>query len=172
MKRRHHHNRTKKLKPRKHQHVHAAKGTPLFAIRVELFLTDEQKLLVSRLLGCVRLVYNKCLAYNKYWHSLYAEALKRNEEQPGAVPEEELQRLKENCSIYVLPDVLEALKGMITYAFLKDCNQKVLQQSVRHLIKAFEDFFDPKQLNKRHPQFKKKSNDNSCEFNSQAFGGI
>ena len=172
MKRRHHHNRTKKLKLKKHQHVHAAKGTPLFGIRVELFLTDEQKLYASQLLGCVRLVYNKCLAYNKYWHNLYTEALKKNEEQPGAVPEEELQRLKENCSIYVLPDVLEALKGMITYAFLKDCNQKVLQQSVRHLIKAFEDFFDPKQPNKRHPQFKKKSNDNSCEFNSQAFGGI
>lgn len=51
-------------------------------------------------------------------------------------------------------------------------NQKVLQQSVRHLTTAFIDFFDPEKPDKKHPAFKKKNNDNTCEFNSQAFGGI
>lgn len=157
----------------KRKHVQAPKGSNLFAINVEVFFSDEEKSFANKLLGCSRLVYNLCLGFNNHYYSLYQEALKKNEEQPGAVPEKELQRLKENCNINILTDVFEAYKDLEQYAFLKDCNQKVLQQSVRHLIQAFKDFFDPKQPNKKHPQFKKKnSNEDSCEFNSQAFGGI
>ena len=172
MKHRRHNTKTKRLKVKKHKHVNAPKGTKLFGICAELFLDDEQKLIASRLLGCGRLVWNKCLGFNTYWYNLYKEAKKKNEVHPGAVPEAELQRLKDNCSIYILADVFEIFKNEPEYAFLKECNQKVLQQSVRHLVKAFEDFFDEKQPNKRHPVFKKKSNEDSCEFNSQAFGGI
>jgi hypothetical protein len=81
-------------------------------------------------------------ASESYWDK---EAKKKNEVHPGAVPEAELQRLKNNCSIYILADVFEVFKNEPEYAFLKECNQKVLQQSVRHLVKAFEDFFDPEQ---------------------------
>ena len=172
-KRHHHKTNNKHIKVRKHKHVQAPKGSNLFGIVAELFLDDEEKSFANRLLGCSRLVYNLCLGYNNHWYGLYKEALKKNEEYPGSVSEEELQRLKENCNINNLTDVFEAYKSMDEYSFLRDCNQKVLQQSVRHLMQAFRDFFDPKQTNKRHPQFKKKnSNEDSCEFNSQAFGGI
>ena len=170
---RHHKKSNKRLKVRKHRHVQAPKGSKLCGKCAELFLSDEEKSFVNRLLGCARLVYNLCLGYNNHWYALYKEALKKNEEQPGAVPKEELKRIKKNCNINILPDVFEAYKSMDEYSFLRECNQKVLQQSVRHLIQAFRDFFDPKQKNKRHPKFKKKySNEDSCEFNSQAFGGI
>ena len=170
---RHHKKSNKRLKVCKHRHVQAPKGSKLFGIGAELFLSDEEKSFANRLLGCARLVYNLCLGYNNHWYALYKEALKKNEEQPDAVPEEEIKRIKENSNINILPDVFEAYKDMDEYSFLRECNQKVLQQSVRHLIQAFRDFFDPKQKNKRHPKFKKKnSNEDSCEFNSQAFGGI
>ena len=166
------HNKKTKLKVRKKTHFSLPKGKPIFGIRAEVFLSDEEKVFASKLLGCNRVVYNKCLAFNNYWYGLYKDALKKNEEQPGAVPEETIERYKANCDIHILSDVFEAFKTMDEYSYLKEMNQKVLQQSVRHLVKAFEDFFDPEQPKKKHPVFKKKNDDNSCEFNSQAFGGI
>ena len=162
----------KKLRIRKRKHCSAPKGSPLFGIKVELFLDDLQKIVASRLLGCSRLVYNKCLGFNTYWYKKKQEALKQNEEHPGSVPDDKIKSYDELTSIYIFNDVLNSLKQQDGYKFLNEVNQKVLQQVVRHLTKAFEDFFDPKQPEKKHPTFKKKSNDNSCEFNSQAFGGI
>ena len=91
---RHHKKSNKRLKVRKHRHVQAPKGSKLCGKCAELFLSDEEKSFVNRLLGCARLVYNLCLGYNNHWYALYKEALKKNEEQPGAVPEEELKRIK------------------------------------------------------------------------------
>ena len=127
MKRRRHYNSRKRLKVKKHKHVKAPKGSRLCGIMAELILNSEQKQTASRLLGCGRLVYNKCLGYNNYWYSQYKEALKKNEENENTVSEQELQRLKENSNIYILPDVFELFKEQPGYAFLKDCNQKVLQ---------------------------------------------
>ena len=131
---RHHKKSNKRVKVCKHNHVQAPKGSRLFGIVAELFLSDEEKSFVNRLLGCTRLVYNLCLGYNNHWYALYKEVQKKNEEQPGAVLKEELLRLKENSNINNLFDVFEAYKDMDEYAFLRECNQKVLQQSVRHLI--------------------------------------
>ncbi len=119
---RHYKNTSKRVKVRKHKHVRAQKDSKLFGIVTEVFLSNEEKSFANRLLGCTRLVYNLCLGDNNHWYSLYKEALKKNEEQPSAVPEEELKRLKENSNINNLFDVFEAYKDMDEYAFLRECN--------------------------------------------------
>lgn len=111
-------NISKKLRIHKKPHFKAPNDAKLFGIVAEIYLDDEQKLLASKLLGCGRLVYNKCLAFNNYWYGLYKEALKKNEEQPDAVPAEEIKRYKDNCSIYILSDVFESLKTLDEYSFL------------------------------------------------------
>ena len=73
------HNKKTKLKVRKKTHFSLPKGEPIFGIRAEVFLSDEEKVLASKLLGCNRVVYNKCLAFNNYWYGIYKDALKKNE---------------------------------------------------------------------------------------------
>lgn len=162
----------KRRRMRKAKHVHLdGKKEPMRGIKVRIYLNDEQKILASKILGCSRLVYNLCLAYNNYWYGKLKEAEQKNEENTGSVSESEIERYKSNSSLSLLSDVLEAYKELPEYSFLKEVNQKVLQSSVRHLKDAFDKFFN-KELKAGHPQFKKKSNTNSCEFNSQAFMGI
>ena len=120
-------NKKKKLRVHKKPHFKVQSGKPIFGIRAEVFLSDEEKVFASKLLGCNRVVYNKCLGFNNYWYGLYKDALKKNEEQPGAVPEEIIARYKANSDIYILSDVFEAFKTMDEYSYLKEMNQKVLQ---------------------------------------------
>jgi putative transposase len=53
-------------------------------------------------------------------------------------------------------------KALVTWkndpemAFLKEAHSQVLQQKLKDLRRAFDDFFDPKQPLKKHPVFKKK----------------
>lgn len=102
-------------------------------IRVRLYPTEEQKILMDKTFGCARFVYNQTLA-----------DCMRSYEQSKRFPSQN-ERMKN----------LVPLKDK--YEFLKEVDSKALQQSVRDFNKALDNFFK----NRNHfgfPKFKTKCN--------------
>ena len=102
-------------------------------VRVRLYPTEEQEILINKTIGCCRFVYNQTLA-----------DCKQSYEQTQHFP-------SQNIRITNLVPLKE------TYNFLKEVDSKALQQSVRDLNSALNNFFK----NKNHfgfPKFKSKRN--------------
>ena len=100
-------------------------------IRVRLYPTEKQMILIDKTLGCVRFVCNQTLADCKQLYEQTRHFPSQNERVKNLVP------LKE------------------TYEFLKEVDSKALQQSVRDLNSALDKFFK----NRNHfgfPRFKDK----------------
>lgn len=97
--------------------------------------TDQQRLSLSQLFGCVRVVWNDALAFCKY-----------SEKLPG---------------YNKLSAMLTQSKKTEYRQWLKDVSSVPLQQSLRHLDVAYSNFFNSR--NGKHkgktfglPRFKKK----------------
>lgn len=102
-------------------------------IRVRLYPTEEQMILINKTIGCVRLVYNQTLADCK---QLY--------EQTQHFP----SKKKRSANIVKMKE---------EWSFLKDVDSCALQRSVRDLDSALNNFFK----NRNHfgfPKFKSKHN--------------
>ncbi len=114
------------------------------AYRYRFYPTDEQEHLLRRTMGCVRLVYNKALhARTKAWY-------------------EKQQRIqyKETSSL------LTSWKKTEDLEFLNEVSCVPLQQCLRHLQKAFANFWGQRA---KYPRFKKKRHGGSAEFTKSAF---
>lgn len=101
------------------------------SIRVRLYPAEEQKVLINKTIGCCRFVYNKTL-----------ENCKQAYEQTQHFP----SKNKRSANLVPLKDEND---------FLKEVDSTALQQSVRDLNSAFDNFFK----NRNHfgfPQFKSK----------------
>lgn len=101
-------------------------------VKFRIYPNKEQQNLIDRTLGCVRLVYNKGLAYRI---------------------EQYKQGNKANYS--VTSAMLTSIKKQPEFAFLKEVDSMALQQSLRDLDRAYQNFF--KHLG-RYPKFKSKHN--------------
>ena len=102
-------------------------------IRVRLYPTEEQEVLINKTIGCCRFVHNKTLESCKHSYEQTQHFPSRNERIKNLVP------LKE------------------THEFLKEVDSTALQQSVRDLNSAMGNFFK----NRSHfgfPKFKSKHN--------------
>lgn len=100
-------------------------------IRVRLYPTEEQKVLINKTIGCVRFVYNQTLADCKQSYEQIQHFPSGKERSANLVP------LKKECE------------------FLKEVSAVALQQSIRDLDSALNNFFK----NKSHfgfPRFKSK----------------
>lgn len=86
-------------------------------IRIRLYPTGEQKILIDKTFGCVRFVYNQTLENCKRLYEQSKRFPSKNERMKNLVP------LKEK------------------YEFLKDVDAKALQQSVRNFNFALDKFF-------------------------------
>jgi putative transposase len=114
------------------------------AYRYRFYPTPEQEHLLRRTLGCVRLVYNKALhARTQGWY-------------------ERQERIGYNQT----SSMLTAWKKEEELDFLNDVSCVPLQQGLRHLQKAFNNFFDGRA---KYPNFKKKHQGGSAEFTQSAF---
>ena len=119
----------------------------LKGIKIRLYPTKTQTAYINRLLGCYRLVYNKCLAnkINTYKESNTNLGLS----QLGNYFHNELTKTEE-------------------LNFLQEHNTKVLKQAIRNMLQAYSNFF---QQNNHFgfPKFKsKKDNTSSCIFPLEA----
>lgn len=103
------------------------------SVRVRLYPTEEQKILINQTIGCTRFVYNQTLADCKQSYEQSKHFPSQNERIKNLVP------LKEK------------------YKFLKEVDACALQQSVRDFNSALNNFFK----NRNHfgfPKFKPKRN--------------
>ena len=107
---------------------------PNKAYKFRLYPTPAQKILLAKTFGCVRLVYN---------HWLDRKISQYKEDQT-------------TLSYTSCAKELAVLKKTEEYAFLKEVDSISLQQSLRHLDQAFQNFFN--QPKKGFPRFKSKRN--------------
>ena len=108
------------------------------AYKFRIYPNDEQKVLFAKTFGCVRLVYN-------HWLD---RKIKQYEED------------KTSVTYTICAKEMAEMKKTEEYAFLKEIDSVSLQQSLRHLDTAFQNFF--KQPKTGFPRFKsKKRNKNS-----------
>ena len=114
------------------------------AYKYRFYPTDEQKQILARTFGCVRFVYNWVLRQKT--DAFYNDH----------------QRLSYKDLSAMLPDV----KKQEAYAWLADVASVPLQQSLRHLDRAFLNFFEGRA---RYPTFKKKSDRQSATYVGTAF---
>lgn len=101
------------------------------SVRVRLYPTEEQEVLINRTIGCCRFVHNQTLVGCKISYEQTKKFTPKNE------------RIKNLVSIKE------------TNEFLKEVDSTALQQSVRNLNSAFDNFFK----NRNHfgfPKFKSK----------------
>ena len=116
----------------------------LRAIKIRLYPNKEQELKLNKVLGCYRFVYNQMLA------------LKQKE-------------YNENKKSLGLTDLSKYFHGTLLkdeqYEWLKEQNTKVMKQSIRQMLSAYDKFF--KQHN-GFPKFKSKKDKQSALFPSDA----
>jgi putative transposase len=114
----------------------------LKAIKVRLYLNNEQTNNINSLLGSCRFVYNQCLAYKK----LNYDADKKNTS---------------------LSDLGHYFHGDLRteYDWLREHNTKVLKQSIINLEVAYKNFF---KQHKGFPKFKSKHDEQKVRFPQEA----
>ena len=116
----------------------------LRALKIRLYPNKTQEQTINKILGCYRFVYNKMLA-------LKQEEYKDNKKSLG------------------LTDLSKYFHGILLkdeqYAWLKEQNTKVMKQSIRQMLSAYDKFF--KQHN-GFPKFKSKKDKQSALFPLEA----
>ena len=114
------------------------------AYKYRFYPTDAQKVALAQTFGCARYVYNWGLATR-------TEAYRESRESPGY------------CA---LSAALTQLKREPDKLFLTEVSSVPLQQSLRHLDRAFANFFEKRA---GYPKFKKKHNRQSLTYTRAAF---
>jgi len=114
------------------------------AFKYRFYPTPEQETLLRRTMGCTRLVYNRALAVRtQAWY-------------------DEKKRVGYSDTSALLTE----WKKQDDLQFLSEVSCVPLQQGLRHLQKAFSNFFEGRA---KYPTFKKKRNGGSAEFTKSAF---
>ena len=114
------------------------------AYKYRFYPTDEQKQNLARTFGCVRFVYNWALRLKTDAYYQRGERL----------------------SYAALSLTLTALKKGEEYTWLNEVSSVPTQQCLRHLERAFFNFFEGRA---EYPTFKKKRNAQSAEYTASAF---
>ncbi len=116
----------------------------LRGFKYRFYPTSAQRLELGQTFGCTRFVYNWALALRT--NSYYQDQV--------------------SLSYTDTSNALTKLKKDPGKAWLKAVSAVPLQQGLRHLNTAFQNFFKGKT---KYPQFKKKANRQSCHYAPNAF---
>lgn len=112
------------------------------AYKYRFYPTTEQKIILAQTFGCCRFVYNWGLSARKTAYFQHGQSLSYND----------------------LAAMLPTLKQQ--YPWLAEVSSVPLQQSLRHLDRAFVNFFEGRAA---YPTLKKKRNEQSATYVSNAF---
>ena len=112
------------------------------AYKYRFYPTEEQRIVLAQTFGCVRFVYN--------W-GLHTRSTAYNERG---------EKLSYNGLAALLPDLKKQ------YPWLRDVSSVPLQQSLRHLERAFKNFFEGRA---NYPSVKKKQHSQSASYAANAF---
>src|SRR6266496_3473949 len=118
------------------------KQTTKRAYKYRFYPTARQKIILAQTFGCVRFVYNWGLSMRKTAYFQHGQSLSYKD----------------------LAAMLPALKAQ--YPWLAAASSVPLQQALRHLDRAFVNFFEGRA---KYPTFKKKRHEQSATFVSNAF---
>jgi len=121
----------------------------LKAVKIRLYPNKTQQSYINQLLGCYRLVYNKCLDKKKTAYTTD----------------------KTNIGLNGLGNYFhQVLTKDPNYIFLTEHNTKVLKQSILNMLESYKNFF----INgSGFPKFKSKhDNRQSCRFPEEAISGL
>lgn len=114
------------------------------AFRYRFYPTTAQETLLRKTMGCARLVYNRALAARtEAWYS----------------KQEKIDYLKTSS-------LLTEWKNLEDLQFLNEVSSVPLQQGLRHLQKAFANFWAGRA---KYPNFKKKHHGGTATFTKAAF---
>lgn len=114
------------------------------AFKYRFYPTSEQEILLRQTIGCTRLVYNRALSER-------TEAWYQRQERVGYIETNAM---------------LTEWKKTENLQFLNAVSSVPLQQGLRHLQKAFSNFFAGRA---KYPTFKKKRFGGTAEFTKSAF---
>src|SRR2546428_4943270 len=114
------------------------------AYQYRIYPTDEQKRLLARTFGCARFVYNWALR-------LRTDAYYERQERIG---------------YHQTSAMLTSLKQQPTYAWLNEVSCVPTQQALRHLEKAFRNFFEGRTA---YPKFHSRHGEQAAEYTTSAF---
>ena len=114
------------------------------AYRFRFYPTPEQEQILARTFGCTRFVYN-------YMLRLRSDAWMQRRERVG---------------YHETSAALTALKKTPEHAWLNEVSSVPVQQALRHLQTAFNNFFAKRA---RYPKFKRKDGPQSAEYTTSAF---
>ena len=109
----------------------------LKAVKVRIYPTIEQSVILAKHFGCARWLWNHCLS----------------------VMTETYKTTGKGISAFTMKKQIPALK--IEHEWLKECYSQCLQQSVLHLSQAFQNFFEGRA---KYPRFKSKHHRQSVQF--------
>jgi len=112
------------------------------AYKYRFYPTYEQKCVLAQTFGCCRFVYNLGLSTRKTAYFQHGQKLTSHD----------------------LSAMLPGLKK--EYPWLADCSSVPIQQSLRHLDRAYKNFFAGRA---NYPTFKKKQGNQSATYASNAF---
>ncbi len=112
------------------------------AYKFRFYPTDEQRIILAQTFGCIRFVYNWGLQTRRSAYFQHGQSLSYTD----------------------LAALLPDLKNQ--YPWLGDVSSVPIQQSLRHLDRAFVNFFEGRA---HYPTFKKKQNHQSATYASNAF---
>ena len=116
----------------------------LRAIKIRLYPNKEQEKKINKIFGCYRFVYNHMLE----------------------IKQEAYNKDKTNLGLYDLYIYFHGtLRKDEQYAWLKDENTHVMQQAIRQMLSAYDNFF---KHHKGFPKFKSKKDKQSALFPLQA----
>ena len=114
------------------------------AYKYRFYPTEEQADQLARTFGCVRVVYNWALD----------------------LKQQTWRQHQENLSYAQLSAGLTTLKKEPEYTWLNEVSCVPLQQTLRHLDRAYRNFFDQRA---GYPSFKRKYHRQTAEFTRSAF---
>ncbi len=114
------------------------------AYQYRIYPTDEQKKILAQTFGCARFVYNWALRLRT--DAYYQEQKRVYYDETSAM--------------------LTDLKKQPEYHWLNDVSCVPTQQALRHLDKAFRNFFEGRA---QYPVFKSKKGDQAAEYTTSAF---
>ena len=109
----------------------------LKAVKVRIYPTIEQSVILAKHFGCARWLWNHCLS----------------------VMTETYKTTGKGISAFTMKKQIPALK--IEHEWLKECYSQCLQQSVLNLSQAFQNFFEGRA---KYPRFKSKHHRQSVQF--------
>lgn len=114
------------------------------AYKFRFYPTSEQEMILAKTFGCARFAYN-------YMLRLRTDAWMQRQERIG---------------YHETSAALTALKKQPEYAWLNEVSSVPVQQALRHLQTAFNNFFAKRA---RYPQFKRKDGPQAAEYTTSAF---